>query len=351
MSTTPHQASQPIQNLLREVLGGGLLAAADLEAALHPILAGEASDAETAALLVAVATREVDGPTLAAAARVLRRHRVAVHPQVRPLVDTCGTGGDGSGTFNISTAAALVLAAAGAAVAKHGNRGVSSKVGSADVLEALGCRLDLAPKAAVELLDATGFVFLFAPSFHPAMRHVAPVRRALGVRTIFNLLGPLSNPALAEHQLLGVFDPAYTQPMAAALQELGSARALVVHCDGMDEIGLHGVTQGHLLTEAGIEPFSLAPADVGLDPAPLSALRGGDAETNAGLLRAAIEGQPGPHGDVVAFNAGAALFVAGMAESPRAGVAEAIRLMREGNVVRVLDRYVESSARCAAEAS
>jgi anthranilate phosphoribosyltransferase len=335
----------PIQHVIQRVLKGHKPSPEELESALHPILNGEAAEAEIAGLLVALATQSVDGRTLAAAARVMRTHRVAVRPEVRPLIDTCGTGGDGTGTFNISTAAAFVVAAAGAAVAKHGNRGVSSKVGSADVLETLGCKLELDPGRARELLDAIGFVFLFAPSFHPAMRHVAPVRRTLGVRTLFNLLGPLSNPALAEYQVLGVFDPHYTQPMAEALAELGSTGALVVHCEGMDELGLHGETRGHRLVDGAIEPFELKPEDVGLARVPLSELVGGDGPRNAEMLRAAIAGEAGPCADVVALNAGAALFAAGLVTEIKAGVATALDLMRSGRAERVLSRYVESSTR------
>lgn len=337
----------PIPHALRLILAGRRPSGEELEAALHPILRGEAQDVQIAGLLVALATQPVDGPTLAAAARVMRSHRVAVPSEVRPLIDTCGTGGDGSGTFNISTAAALVVAAAGGAIAKHGNRGVSSKVGSADVLEELGCALELTPTVARDLLDATGFVFLFAPSFHPAMRHVGPVRKALGVRTIFNLLGPLSNPALAEYQLLGVFDPGYTRPMAEALKELGSTGAIVVHCEGMDEIGLHGTTRGHRVVEDEIQEFELNPEDVGLTPAPMEALRGGDRSENAALLHRAISGEDGPHADIVALNAGAALFVADMAGTIAEGVSQARELMRAGKAKRVLTRYIESSVRMA----
>lgn len=334
-----------IPDVIKKCLEGVRPTADEIEAALQSILRGEAGEAQVAGLLVALSTQPVDGPTLAAAARVLRLHRVAVHPEVRPLVDTCGTGGDGSGTFNISTAAALVVAAAGAAVAKHGNRGVSSKVGSADVLESLGCHLDLRPQAAKELLDATGFVFLFAPSFHPTMKYVAPVRKQLGIRTLFNLLGPLSNPALAEYQLLGVFDESYTKPVAEALLELGSEGALVINCEGMDEIGLHGETRGYRLVNGAILPFSLKPEDVGLARAPLAALTGGDSDQNAKLLRTAIAGEEGPHFDVVALNAGAAMLVAGMVKTLRDGIERALELMRSGKVQRVLTRYAESSVR------
>lgn len=339
-----------ISTIIKDVLDGHRPDPAKLEVAIQIILEGKACEVQIAGLLVSLATQPVDGKLLAAAARVMRKHRVAVLPEVRPLVDTCGTGGDGAGTFNISTAAALVVAAAGAAVAKHGNRGVSSKVGSADVLEAVGCQLKLQPGSARELLDATGFVFLFAPAFHPAMRHVGPTRHKLGVRTIFNLLGPLSNPALAEYQVLGVFDQLHTRAMADALQELDSRGALVVHCDGLDEFGLHAVTRGYRLHEGEITPFAFDPAEAGLAAAPISALQGGDQALNAKLMRASISGEAGPHADVVALNAGAALFVAGLTADIPAGVRQAQELMQSGKAIRVLDRYVESCGRLSGEA-
>ncbi len=341
-----------IQDLLRSLLAGHAPQPAAVEAALHAIMLGQEDGARVAGLLVALATRPLTAPILAAAARVLRAHRVAVDPQVRPLVDTCGTGGDGASTFNISTAAALVVAAAGGAVAKHGNRAVSSRVGSADVLEAAGCALALDGRAAASLLDATGFVFLFAPAFHPAMAHVAPVRKSLGVRTIFNVLGPLANPAAAEQQLIGVYSPELTEVMAAALAELGSRAALVVHCDGLDELGLHAPSRGHRLRDGKVTPFSLEPQDVGLTSAPIEALRGGDtAAANAQILREVLEGAPGPRSDVVALNAGAALELAGLAGSMRDGVARARDLLRAGAAARVLQRYAESSRRSRPEAT
>jgi anthranilate phosphoribosyltransferase len=337
-----------IPQLIQTLLAGKPLEPTALESALHAIMRGEAQPVQVAGLLVALAARPLDARTLAAAARVLRAHRVAIHPNVRPLVDTCGTGGDGAQTFNISTATAMVVAAAGGAVAKHGNRGVSSPVGSADVLEAAGCSIDLSADEVRDLLDATGFAFLFAPRFHPAMANVAPVRRTLGVRTVFNLLGPLANPALAECQLLGVYDAALTEVMAQALRELGSRAALVVHCEGLDEIGLHGTTVGHRLRDGAIEPFRLDPRDVGLARAPLEALRGGDAQRNVALLRRALAGESGAGTDVVALNAAAALEVAGLARDLRAGLELARAQLASGAAARVLERYAESTQRIAA---
>jgi anthranilate phosphoribosyltransferase len=334
-----------ITQLIEDLLSGEAVEPKRLEDTLHRIMLGDVPEAQTAGLLVALRTRTPDAPTLAACARAMRAHRLAVHAEVRPLIDTCGTGGDRTGTFNISTAAALVVAAAGGAVAKHGNRSVSSRAGSADVIEATGCALDVGPQGVRTLIDATGFAFLYAPVFHPAMANVAPVRRALGVRTLFNLLGPLANPALAECQLLGVYDPSLTEVMAEALRELGTRAALVIHCDGLDEIGLHGVTRGHLVREGAISPFTLSPEELGLERAPLDDLRGGEAEVNASILRSVLEGEKSPRSDVVALNGAAALFVSGLAKDVPEGLAAARDVLKNGRALRVLERYAESSRR------
>ncbi len=335
-----------IANLLEALLAGESADPSALEAALHRILAGEGDAVETSALLVALRVREPDAATLAACARVLRSHRKAVVSSVRPLVDTCGTGGDRSGTFNISTASAFVVAAGGGAVAKHGNRSVSSTTGSADVLEACGAPLHLNPEQAVRILDSTGFVFLFAPAFHPAMAHVAPVRRALGIRTVFNVLGPLANPALADRQLVGVYDPSLTGIVAEALRDLGCASALVAHCEGLDELGLHGTTRGHRLVEGTVRAFAFHPRDLGLDEAPISALAGGGPRENMAILKRVLSGEDeGPCRDVVAINAGAALMVAGLAPDLESGLRAAREILESGEALRSLDRYIETSVR------
>jgi anthranilate phosphoribosyltransferase len=226
---------------------------------------------------------------------------------------------------------------------------VSSKAGSADVIEAAGCSLDVGPEGARTLLDATGFAFLFAPVFHPAMAHVAPVRRALGIRTLFNLLGPLTNPALAQCQLLGVYDPVLTGVIAEALRELGTEGALVIHCEGLDEIGLHGVTKGHLVRADHLKSFMFDPAELGIASAPIEALVGGDSEMNAQILRSVLEGEEGPRSDVVAINAAAALFVAGIAADMRKGLDMARDVLKSGQAFRVLERYAESSRRQSAK--
>ena len=341
-----HKEPLVIAPLLETLLARESADSSALESAFHRILSGESDIAQTAGLLVALRVREPDAPMLAACARALRTHRKAVVSQVRPLVDTCGTGGDKSGTFNISTASALVVAAAGGAVAKHGNRSVSSITGSADVLEACGAPLHLEPDQASRILDATGFVFLFAPAFHPAMAHVGPARRALGIRTLFNVLGPLANPALAERQLIGVYDPALTETVARALAELGSVSALVVHCEGLDEIGLHAPTRGHALYDGEIRPVEIRTTELGLREASIEDLRGGATSQNTEILRAVLSGQDeGPKRDVVAANAGAALTVAGLAPDLESGVRTALDALASGRALRTLERYVETSVR------
>ena len=334
-----------IADLMESLVSGERADPEKLEDALHQIMLGDVPAAQTAGLLVSLRVREPDAATLAACARAMRSHRLVVEAQIQPLVDTCGTGGDRSGTFNISTAAALVVAAAGGAVAKHGNRSVSSRAGSADVLEAAGAALDVAASGAKTLLDATGFCFLFAPIFHPAMANVAPVRRALGIRTLFNLLGPLANPALAHRQLLGVYDPGMTSVMAEALCELGCEAALVVHCDGLDEIGLHATTHAHRVRDGRVEPATIDPTELGLTPAPVEALAGGDAQENAQILESILDGESSPRSEVVALNAGAAIELAGITGSLSEGIETARELLRDGTAARVLSRYVESSQR------
>ena len=339
----------PIPTVIDDLLAGREPSIVDLESLFDDLLTGTLPDAAIGGLLVALRTVPSTGQRLAGLARVLRRRRRAVRCRVRPLVDTCGTGGDGASTFNISTTVAFVVAACGGAVAKHGNRAVTSKAGSADVIEALGLPLDLAPEESARLVDACGFAFLFAPTHHPAVAHVAQARKALGIRTDFNLLGPLSNPALADYQVLGVFAPDLTEVMATALRELGSKGALVVHCGGLDEVGVHDVTVGHRLHDGVIEPFRLDPTDLGIDRAPLEALRGGDAEENAAILRAVLEGEPGPRSDVVALGTAATLEVAGLVPNLTVGLERAREALRSGAAARVLERVREGARRARAE--
>ncbi|MDD5706304.1 MAG: anthranilate phosphoribosyltransferase, partial [Kiritimatiellae bacterium] len=274
----------------------------------------------------------------------MRRRAVRVQAAGQTVMDTCGTGGDGAHTFNISTTAAFVLAGAGVAVAKHGNRAASSQCGSADVLEALGLNLDAAPETMEHALNTIGIAFLFAPRFHGAMRHAAPVRKALGVRTLFNLLGPLSNPAGATCQLLGVYAPELTEMFAQALRLLGTRRAFVVHGhDGLDEISVCATTRVSELDDGRVRTYDLDPARYFHELADASSLRGGTPAENAGILRAILSGEQGPRRNIVLLNAAAALVAAGRAPDIAAGLDLAARALDSGKAMEKLDALVAAS--------
>ncbi len=314
-------------------------------ALMQRLLAGEAAEMELAALLGAMAARGETAEEIAGFALAMRDAATTLpltEAEREPLVDTCGTGGDGAGTFNISTGAALVAAAAGAHVAKHGNRAVTSRCGSADVLEALGVPIALPPETAAASVRAHGFCFLLASQHHPGMRAVMPVRRGLGVRTIFNVLGPLLNPAGARRQVMGVYDGRLLQPVAAAMSLLGVRRALVVHgAGGLDELSLSGPSETVSLrrdaSETTISEQRIRPEDLGLRPAPLSALAGGhDAAENAAVLRRVFAGEPGPRRGVVVLNAAAVLVVAELASDMAAGVRLAAETIDSGAVTALV---------------
>jgi len=261
-----------------------------------------------------------------------------------PVVDTAGTGGDRSGTFNISTTAALIAAGAGARVAKHGNRSASSKCGSADVLEALGVGIELDPQHTAEMVTEAGFGFFFAPRYHPAMKYVVPIRQQLAIPTVFNFLGPLTNPAGATRQLIGVYDSRMAERMIGVLLRLGTERALVVHADdGLDEVSVSGPTRGFHLADGEVTPVVLTPEDFGVDPADVSELTGGDAETNAAILRSVLAGETGPRRDAAVVNAAATLMVAGMAGTPAEGAIAAALSIDSGAAAAVLDRVIDLS--------
>jgi len=302
------------------------------------IMDGEVGEAMIAALLAALATKGESVEEIAGAAEAMRARARRV-PHGRPdAVDTCGTGGDGRGSFNISTAAALVAAAAGVPIAKHGNRAVSSRSGSADLLAALGLPLEVEPDDAGRQLDAIGIAFLFAPLHHPATRAVVPVRRALGVRTLFNLLGPLTNPAGARRQLVGVFAAERVEPLARVLARLGCDHALVVHGrDGLDEITTTTTTLTAEVRGADVTVREIAPEEFGVGRASLDELAGGSAAENAERLERLLAGEPGPLAGIVAANAGAALYVGGRAESLGAGTRSAAELLRSGAAARKLE--------------
>ena len=326
---------------LRRLLGREDLTRAETEALFGQLMDGALDAAQKAALLVALAMKGESAAEIAGAAAAMRR-RVVPIPHSRPLaVDTCGTGGDGRGTFNISTAAALVAAAGGVPIAKHGNRSVSSRSGSADVLAALGVPIEVEPEVAGRALDEIGIAFLFAPRLHPAMREVMPVRRALAVRTVFNLLGPLTNPAGAQAQVLGVYARDKVELLAHVLLELGVRHALVVHgSDGLDEITTTGPTFVAEVKDGELRSFYIEPEQFGLRRVPLAALAGGAPEENAARMEALLDGggdREEALAEVVAANAGAALYVGGRAATLREGVEQARALLAAGAAARKLD--------------
>lgn len=299
--------------------------------AVDAILRGDMNEARMGAWLAAMATKGESAAELVGAATAMRRRAARIQTQGATVVDTCGTGGDGGGTFNISTTAAFVVAGAGVVVAKHGNRSVSSQCGSADVLEALGLDLTAPPEIMEEALQSLGIAFMFAPLFHGAVRHVMPVRKVLGVRSLFNMLGPLTNPAGADRQLLGVYAPALTEMFAEALRRLGARRALVVHGhDGLDEITLTGPTRVSELRNDRVLTYDIEPETFGLSPVDPVELVGGDAPRNARILQAVLSGEGGACRDIVLLNAAAALMAADRADDMRAGLALAADAIDSG---------------------
>jgi len=322
---------------------GDHLTADHTSAALDEVMEGRAGEVQTAAFLIALRTNGETVGELVGMARTMRRLAEPVRTARADLVDTAGTGG-GPSTFNISTAAALVAAAAGCAVAKHGNRSNSSRCGSADVLEALGVRIELGAAEVARCIDEIGFGFMFAPRHHVAMRHVVPVRKELEVRTTFNFLGPLTNPAGATRQLLGVADRHHQETIAEALVGLGCERALVVRGDGgIDELTIAGQTRIVEVREGRTEEWFVRPEEVDVAPARLEEIAGGDPAENARLLRRVLNGQPGPALEIVALNAGAAILVGGGAGDLRSGIAKAREVIDSGAAARVLDRLVALS--------
>jgi len=317
----------------------------EVEELFGRLVDGEIDEPVKAALLVALTMKGESPAEIAGAARAMRaRVRRVPHARER-VVDTCGTGGDGAGTFNISTLAALVAAAAGAAVAKHGNRAVSSRSGRADLLMALGVEVEQPPERAGALLERVGIAFLFAPCFHPAMREVMPVRRALGVRTVFNLLGPLTNPAGATRQLLGVFARDRVELLARVLAELGTEHALVVHgADGLDEITTTGPTRVAEVRGDRVELWELVPEDLGLTRVRPEALAGGTPEENAAIAHRILAGEPGPRAEIVALNAAAALHVAGRVPDLATGLALAREMLGSGAAAAKLAELREGGA-------
>lgn len=331
-----------IQQAIQKIVDGLHLTEQEAAAAMNVIMDGEATPAQIGAFITTLRIKGETVDEIVGCARVMREKANRITPAVTPLVDTCGTGGDGANTFNISTTAAFVVSAAGAAVAKHGNRSVSSRCGSADVLEALGVRIDLPPQAVRECIEQVGIGFLFAPQFHASMKHAVGPRKEVGIRSVFNVLGPLTNPACAHTQVVGVYDPALTHPLAEVLARLGVREAYVVHgLERLDEISISGETQVSHLKDGKVATFRIRPEDAGLKPAEPGAVRGGDAQENAEIVRSILRGQPGPKRDVVLLNAAAALVVSGIAADLAQGVALAAEAIDDGRAYDKLQALIE----------
>ncbi|MEI6789083.1 MAG: anthranilate phosphoribosyltransferase [bacterium] len=335
-----------MKTVLQKLIARQNLSEIEAGEAFDLIMNGEATQAQLGAFLAALRLKGETIEELAGASRSMRRHAVFVDPRGKPVVDTCGTGGDSLGTFNISTTAAFVVAGAGVPVAKHGNRSITSKCGSADLLAELGVNLEVTPDIMEDCIHEVGIGFLFAPKLHPAMKHAMGPRKELGFRTIFNLLGPLANPAGAKCQVLGVFAPELTEMFAEVLKRLGSRRVFVVHGqDGMDEITITGTTRISELRDGSIRTYNFDPLSVIEDYAPLSTLAGGDPAANARITRAILEGETGPRRDIVCLNAAAGLIAGGKAADFEEGFKLAGRALDSGNALKALEGLVTATRR------
>jgi anthranilate phosphoribosyltransferase len=346
-------AAAPLREILLKLCRREDLSRDEAREAFAHVMSGDATDAQIGGLLVGLAAKGTTVDELVGAATVMREKAVPIDcdDTAGVIIDTCGTGGDVRGTFNISTAAALICAAAGVRVVKHGNRSASSKSGSADVLERLGVKLDLGPPSLKRCLDASGICFAFARFHHPAMQYVAAARTSLGIPTIFNVLGPLTNPARAKHQLLGVFAADLTDRLAAVLRELGSERAWVVHAaDGLDELSTIGPTRVSELRDGRIETWTLDPAKLGLAYARVSDLSVSSVDEAADLLRLVLQGTVGPTRDIALLNAAAALVIAGKCKDLKDGLIEAADAVDSGRAMRTLETLVRTSQAQAAGA-
>jgi len=336
--------AEPTRDLLQTLIQGQDLTEQQAEELMHRIMDGAIPAELLAGILVALRAKGESVAEITGLARAMRARAVPVTPRRRDLVDTCGTGGDGSGSFNISTATAILAAAMGCAVAKHGNRAVSSACGSADVLEALGVDITLNAGQTAALVDRLGLGFLFAPGLHPAMKHAMPTRRALGVRTVFNVLGPLTNPAGAPRQLLGVFDPDLCEPLAQVLAALGSERAFVVHgAGGLDEVSLTGNTRVAAWHQGTISVTEFDPREVGLSLCEAADLRGGTVSDNAAIINAIFAGEAGPRADIVVLNAAFVAVLANLTPDVAAGIDLAREKVQDGSARRLLHELATSS--------
>ena len=333
-----------VQQAIRALVEGRDLDQEQAAAIAREIMVGNATAAQIAALLVGLRAKGETVEEIAGFAQAMRQKAGCVRARSDNVIDTCGTGGDGIGTFNISTVSAFVAAGAGCKVAKHGNRSVSSACGSADLLRTLGVDIEMSPEQAAQCIDEVGVGFLFALQYHPGARYAAGPRREIGVRTIFNTLGPLLNPAGAKRQLMGIYDRKLIEPIAEVLHRLGAVHCLVVHGeDGLDEITIAGKTLATELRKGALRSFSISPMDFGLDLASLEDIRGGDAEENAEIARRVLAGEPGPARDVVLLNAGAAIYVGGRADSIASGVRQAAAAIDTGSARGMLEALIVRS--------
>ncbi len=333
-----------IKEALRKILEHKDLEKQEAYEAMSEIMSGNVSEPLIASFLVSLRMKGETVAEIAGCAQAMREKATRIESKSSDVIDTCGTGGDGAGTFNISTAAAFVAAGAGAVVAKHGNRAISSRSGSADVLVALGVNIEIPKERVEQCLNDVGIAFLFATALHGAMKYAGPVRRELGVRTVFNILGPLTNPAGAKRQVIGVFNSQLTEPLANVLKELGSKHAMVVHgAGGLDEISTFGITRISELKNGSVTTYEFRSASVGISEGDLSALKGGDAETNAAILKNIFDGKKSGQRDITVLNAAAALCVAGLASGMNEGVARAADSIDSGKAKQKLNALIEAT--------
>lgn len=336
-----------LQQAIQKVIDGNNLSRQEMSAVMEAFLEGKATPSQMAAILAGLRCKGETAEEITGAAEVMRRQMIPLKAPQTPLLDTCGTGGDNAGTINVSTLVALVAAGTGVTVAKHGNRSVSSQCGSADLLEALGVKIDPPVVVSERALREIGIAFLFAPLYHPAMKNVAPVRKELGIRTIFNLLGPLCNPAEVKHQLIGVFSPHWLRPMAEVMDHFGAKHLLVVHgMDGVDEISLSGPTRVCELNQGKISEYEIFPEKFGFRSVPQSKIKGGTAKENGEIALKILKGEKGSYRDLVIFNSGAALYAADSAPTIEKGIRiaeEAVDSGRAFEKLKLLQEYSQSS--------
>ncbi len=331
-----------IKEAINKVVSGQHLTQDEAVSLMDDIMSGKATDAQIASLITALRIKGETVDEITGFAKVMRQKATPVKTGHPLLLDTCGTGGDGSHTFNVSTTVAFVVAAAGVPVAKHGNRSVSSRSGSADVLEALGVNINLTPEQVGKCIDKVGIGFLFAPALHGAMKYAIGPRREIGIRTVFNILGPLTNPAGAQRQILGVYDPNLTEVMAGVLANLGTESAFVVHGDGgLDEVSISGPTKVSEVRDGRVITYYLDPKNYGIEYAGLERIKGGTAEENAAITRSILEGEKGPRRDIVLLNAAVALLASGLVKTVEEGLEKAASVTDSGAAVRKLDELVE----------